>query len=243
MDIHDRSRAEVAEWALDMVLIRSTSYGINVDNYTVMIPLFLSLVQRSALRWGSNNILLDIKRATNETENTWASQGNLINPIFRDSIPKLVTARCESNHAHNTASAWHHYYQAVNGENQRGEGVPLTPFGMNGNQLDFAEITYTQLDGTNFTVRTNSIQAGIFWKTFITGFWDNLAQIRQSSNVSARRLPDYMRAYNHYSDCMEEYGHGFFPPCCREAIHELQDLIEVPRTDFAPPAIVRQHVD
>ena len=46
-----------------------------------------------------------------------------------------------------------------NGENQRGEGVPLT-HGMNDNQLDFAEITYIQLDGTHFTIRTNSIQAG-----------------------------------------------------------------------------------
>ena len=79
MDIHDRSRSEVAAWVRDMMQIRATSYEINDDNYTIMIPLFLSLVEASVWRWGSNNILMDIKRATNETENTWASEGNLIN--------------------------------------------------------------------------------------------------------------------------------------------------------------------
>ena len=137
---------------------------------------------------------MDIKSATNETENTWASEGNLINPIFRYSIPKLVTARCESNHAHNTANTWRHYYRAVNGEIQAGEGVPLNHV-MTSNQLDFAEITYIQLDGTHFTVRTNSIQGGFMWMTFITGFWDSLSQIRHQYNDTARQLHmmDYQR--------------------------------------------------
>ena len=235
MDIHDRSRAEVAAWVHDMMIIRATSYDINDANYTLMIPQFLARVRASVGRWGSHNILMDIKSATNETENTWASEGNLINPIFRDSIPKLVTARCESNHAHNTGNVWHHYYQAVNGENQCGEGVPLNHV-MNDNQLDFAEITYIQLDGTHFTVRTNSIQGGFMWMTFITGFWDSLSQIRQY-NDTARQRADYTTALDLAIDCLEEYGHGFFPPCVREAIHELQDLINVPRTDFAPAIV------
>ena len=36
MDIHDRSRAEVAAWVRAVVLIRSASYEINDDNYTIM---------------------------------------------------------------------------------------------------------------------------------------------------------------------------------------------------------------
>ena len=82
----------------------------------------------------------------------------------------------------------------------------------------------------------NSIQGGFMWMTFITGFWDSLSQIRQY-NDTARQRADYTTALDLAIDCLEEYGHGFFPPCVREAIHELQDLIDVPRTDFAPAIV------
>ena len=77
MDIHDRSRSEVAAWVRDMMQIRATSYKINDDNYTIMIPLFLSLVEASVWRWGSNNILMDIKRAMNTTEKLGQAKGTL----------------------------------------------------------------------------------------------------------------------------------------------------------------------
>ena len=70
MDIHERPHAEIVAWVHDMVQIREMSYEINDGNYIIMIPQFLALVRASVWRWGSNNILMDIKRARNETGNT-----------------------------------------------------------------------------------------------------------------------------------------------------------------------------
>ena len=185
-----------------------------------------------AERWGKDRIPLDIKDATNNSEDFLAKQGHFISPIFRSSVPKLVNARCEHIHSLKT-STFLHFYEAKNGNTQSGEGIPDNNMvGFKRNQLSRAEITHQQLDGTAFTIRTQNMQSGRYWRNFIVNVWSSL---ERAANANETQKKEFCRdALNFLNTSVVKFGHGFFPQSLRAVIHELQDHFNEPRTVFLP---------
>ncbi|CAB9517429.1 hypothetical protein SEMRO_856_G211520.1 [Seminavis robusta] len=219
---------QALQWISAMDKIRESSFNLGPDG----VESWLEDVKRAADHWGNNRIPPDIKNATNVTEDTWASRGNSVTPVFRHSIPKYVNAVREFTHSVKT-STFHHSYKAKNGDLQSGEGVPRNRMTAHKrNKLEFVEITYFQLDGTPFTIRTTTIQSGYYWHMWIRSFWERLSEILDAP---------YDEKNNHYRRHLvalnaevQERGHGFFPESVRAVIHELQDRFDEPRTHFDP---------
>ncbi|CAB9531037.1 hypothetical protein SEMRO_3202_G345130.1 [Seminavis robusta] len=89
----------------------------------------------------------------------------LVTPVFRDSIPKLLNALCESKQHSVKTSTFRHVYKAKNGDIQAGEGIRRNRmWAYKRNKFEYVEITYFQLNGPEFTVRTETIQNGHHWK-------------------------------------------------------------------------------
>ena len=180
--------------------------------------------------WGIDNYIPnDIKRATNVREDALSRMGNFITPIFRDSIPKLVNAKCEFIHASKTSSFRHTYY-ARNGDKQCGYGVPdNTMSAFKRNKLARVKITYVQLDGTHYTISTNNLENGKEWHKWIKSTWNYLSLF--NDDIMYRRLLDY------FMDKLRDwdYGHAYFPQSIRSVVHELQCHFHEPRTVFIDP--------
>ena len=204
-------------WEKDMALIEGMARNVIKDkNYTTDIPIFLGRVRRIVGRWGGVPDWYEEK--TNDIEDIWAGEGNFIQPIFRDSFPKLVYAHCESIHANNIANTWRHCYKTVSGEIITGAGVPKTK-----KELKNAEITYFQLDGTGFTVSRQSVREGLDWKKWIQSFWHNLYHIRFIHQEEVKRAA-YNAALEDATCLMETEGEEYFPPNVCRAIQELKLL-------------------
>ena len=236
VDNNNKSFARVLQqWEHDMSTMRNDSYKLNDnnvnDNY---VKRWLQNVRSNAERWGRDRIPSDIKKATNETEDVLAKGGDFISPIFRSSIPKLVNARCEHIHSQKT-STFLHYYKARNNNRQVGQGVPennMVGFTRNRNKLELVEITYRQLDGTHFTIRTQTIEAGRGWQTFIINVWSNLEIAARANETQKSQF--YREILNFLNEYKVKFGDGFFPQSLRDAIHEIQDHFNEPRTVFLP---------
>ena len=229
-----RTNQERTQWIDDLNEIRAGAAAMNRHNYTRTVPAWLQSVKVKANHWGSNCIPLDIKDATNETEDTWALDGNRIDPIFRDGIPKLANARVEYNHCQR-GSTFMHMYVAVNGDKQSGTGIPpyKNMVAFDRNKLQYVEIGYKQLDGTTFTIRTKTMKAGRDWKAWIENVWQGISH---ASNIVDQVTMN--NAYRTWLDQLrreiEERGHAYFPPCIRTVVHELEAHFGERRTVFAP---------
>lgn len=219
--------SQIATWLEDMVKIRRDSSALTADN----VNTWLQNVKVKAEQWGKHRILPDIIQATEATENTLASEGNFLSPIFRNSIPKLVNALCEHKHSLKT-STFRHVYKAKNGDMQTGEGIPNKQMvAFKRNKLKNVEITYFQLDGTDHTIRIPSIEYGRMWRNSIVAFWADLSNINQVSNEGTKNGA-YRALLSAVNGEVQKHGHPFFPKNVRAAIHELQDRFHEPRTAF-----------
>ena len=229
-----RDNPQALQFDLHMTQIRehaARNGGLQEDD---VLP-WLRRVRANAVAWGGQ-IPCDIRDATNQTEDEWAKLGHHIpQPIFRNSVPKLVNAVVEHWHC-NRFTSFLHVYKARNNDMQYGYGVPNTYFvAHRRNRLAFVEVTYKQLDGTQYTVRTHSLEAGRFFRTWVIHVWDLLSVALQMTNP---QLQD--QAYRHIltrlTQDLQQYRPSLFPDSIRTAFHELQDRFGVPRTVFPPPA-------
>lgn len=162
-----------------------------------------------------------------------AKSGNFLTPIFRDSIPKLSNARCEHIHALKT-STWFHRYMAKSGSEQFGCGTPGNRmYAFKRNKLAYVEISYDQLDGTMYTLRTGCIDGGKYWRDFVVSIWEGLMHV---GDMEVQTNKD--KGYRKYLDTMKQQfrkdGSAIFPGSIRKVFHELQDHFGEPRTTFAP---------
>ena len=211
-----------------MTIMRKDWCNVNQNN----VNRWLQNARSIAERWGKDRIPLHIKDATNNSEDLLAKQGHFISPIFRSSVPKLVNARCEHVHSLKT-STFLHVYEAKNGNTQSGDGIPDNNMvGFKRNQLSRAEITYQQLDGTAFTIRTQNMQSGRCWRNFIVNVWSSLERAANANETQKKEF--YRDALNFLNTSVVKFGHGFFPQSLRAVIHELQDHFNEPRTVFLP---------
>ena len=99
--------------------------------------------------------------------------------------------------------------------------------------LEFVEITYIQLDGTLFAVRTETIEGGFQWHEWISNLWLGLSHANDIDNETMKTAC-YSQLLRKLSHDIETHGHGFLPQSVRSAIHELQDHVGIAHTSFEP---------
>ena len=230
---HFANLEEKTQWNNDMASIRNGAANLNRFGNAAGITAWLQTVNDKTLHWGDDRIPEDIKAATEITENYWAAEGNLVAPLFRDSIPKLVSAQYEMEHAVR-GSSFLHVYKARNGDRQEGMGVPDNlMIGFNRNRLKYAEITYVMSNSELYTIRAANIFSGRQWREWIVATWSSLAAAYtfndELKNICYRQILDVLHRKR------DNLGDGSIPCSIRDAIHELEDKFGEVRTQFQPP--------